>query len=246
MEIYAYVCERLRAEDCRRVKQFRGSGPSGACKFTTWLAAVTFNLGREWIRTSRGRRRVYLGVQALPRVRRMVFRYYYWEGYSAHEVAQMLRTNHGIKCTETEVEESLAVIREALSRDHHWRLTLAGPGRGSMVSLDAESRDGEPKRVRELAASTVAPEELVTQERAVVVLREAIGRLTKAERTAVSLRFRHGMSARKIAVFLEIENYKQVYELQARGLAALREDLLAAGLRLGDFGTRPILMEALR
>ncbi len=176
----------------------------------------------------------------------MVFRYYYWEGYSAHEVAQMLRTNHGMECTETDVEESLAVIRETLSRDHHWRLTLAGPGRGSMVSLDAEPRDGEPKRVRELAVSTVAPEELVTQERAVVVLREAIGRLSNAERTAVSLRFRHGMSARKIAVFLEIGNYKQVYELQARGLAALREDLLAAGLRLGDFGTRPALMEALR
>ena len=228
------------------MKQFKGSGPSGACKFTTWLAAVTFNLGRDWIRTSRGRRRVYLSVQALPRVHRMVFRYYYWEGYSAHEVGQLLRTNHGIECTETDIEESLTIIRQTLSRDHHWRLTLAGPGRGSMVSIDAASGDGEPKRVRELAALVVAPEETVTQERAVRVLREAVRKLSKAERTAVTLRFRHGMSAQKIAVLLKLGNYKQVYELQARGLAKLREDLLAAGLRIGDFGTQPALMEALR
>lgn len=246
MEIYVHVCERLRAEDCRRVKQFKGGGPGGACKFTTWLAAVTFNLGRDWIRTSRGRRRMYLGVQALPREQRMVFRYYYWEGYSAHEVGQLMRTNHGIECTETDVEESLTIINETLSRDHHWRLTLAGPGRGSTVSIDAAPGDGEPKRIRELTTVTVAPEQAVTQDRAVAALRKAVGKLPRAERIAVTLRFRHGMSAHKIAATLELGNYKQVYELQARGLTTLREDLFAAGLNISDFGTQPSLMEALR
>ncbi len=246
MEIYAYTCGRLRAEDCRRVKQFRGTGPSGACKFTTWLAAVTFNLGREWIRTSRGRRRMYLGVQALSPIHQMVFRYYYWEGYSAHEVGQMLRTNHAIDCTDADIEDCLTLIRETLSRDHHWRLTLAGPGRGALVSLDVEPSDGQPRRVRELECPGVPAEQAVTQERAVIALREAVRRLTNAERTAVALRFRHGMSARKIAEILGLANYKQVYELQARGLAALRNDMLDAGLRISDFGTPPALMEALR
>ena len=76
MEIYVHVCHRLADDDCRRIRQYRGMGDFGPCKFSTWLAAVTFNLAREWIRSSRGRRRLFRSLSDLGRIDRLVFQYY--------------------------------------------------------------------------------------------------------------------------------------------------------------------------
>ena len=91
MDMYAHVCVRLRADDCRRLKQFRGHGDEGDCKFTTWLATVTLNLCREWIRVNRGRRRFYKAIERLTAKHALVFKHRYWNGYTSEQILEVLK-----------------------------------------------------------------------------------------------------------------------------------------------------------
>ncbi len=52
MDAYAYVLERLREDDCRRL---RGYVPDGRCKFSTWLVVVARRLCLDFHRHRYGR-----------------------------------------------------------------------------------------------------------------------------------------------------------------------------------------------
>jgi RNA polymerase sigma-70 factor (ECF subfamily) len=49
-DCFVFVCEHLRAQDCRRLARFE---PDGTARFTTWLYSVTWNLCLDWKRTQR-------------------------------------------------------------------------------------------------------------------------------------------------------------------------------------------------
>ncbi|PYP58744.1 MAG: hypothetical protein DMD40_04710 [Gemmatimonadetes bacterium] len=52
MDAYAYVLERLRADDCRRLRDY---APDGRTKFTTWLVVVARRLCLDLLRRRYGR-----------------------------------------------------------------------------------------------------------------------------------------------------------------------------------------------
>ncbi len=52
MDAYAYVLERLRADDCRRLRDY---APDGHTKFTTWLVVVARRLCLDLLRRRYGR-----------------------------------------------------------------------------------------------------------------------------------------------------------------------------------------------
>jgi DNA-directed RNA polymerase specialized sigma24 family protein len=223
MDIYVHVCERLVADDCRRLSQFRGHGRRGECKFTTWLAAVVYNLAREWIRTSRGRRRLFRSVRELSRTDRLVFRYYFWEGYSRDQIAMVLRSRGRRSCDVSDVSQRLASIERKLSRDHRWRLVTSLLRSAGPLSIDqphAVVGDGPPLEIPDVQEGGVA---------------RLLEELPQEERAAVKLRFERGLTAKEVAVVLGIRNYKRVYEIQGRALAKLAESLGDEGFELRDF-----------
>lgn len=235
MEIYVHVCGRLKADDCRRIRQYRGRGVGGQCKFSTWLAAVTFNMSREWIRSARGRRRMFRAVQDLDRTDRLIFRYYFWEGYSITEITESLGSKHHVRLSPSEVMERLAAIESRLSSDHRWRLVT-----GLLRSVPPISLDRPRQLVRDEAKIEVEdpradPERDARRARARVVLKRLIDQLTRQEKRALRLKFGRGMPAHAIAEALGIRNYKRVYEIQARALASLASGLEKSGIELADF-----------
>jgi RNA polymerase sigma factor (sigma-70 family) len=235
MDIYVHVCERLAADDCRRLRQFRGHGRQGKCKFTTWLAAVVYNLARDWIRTSRGRRRLFRSVRELSRTDRLVFRYYFWEGYSRDQIAMLLRSRGRRSCDVADVGQRLASIERKLSRDHRWRLVTSLLRSAGPLSLDqphAVVGDGPPLEIPDVQEGGVAR---LHRAEARAVLRGLLDGLPAEERAAVKLRFERGLTAREVAVVLGIRNYKRVYEIQGRALAKLEEGLSRQGFELSDF-----------
>ena len=52
MDAYAYVLERLRADDCHRLRDY---APDGRTKFTTWLVVVARRLCLDLLRRRYGR-----------------------------------------------------------------------------------------------------------------------------------------------------------------------------------------------
>ncbi|MFQ5742536.1 MAG: sigma-70 family RNA polymerase sigma factor [Acidobacteriota bacterium] len=236
MEIYVHVCCRLQADDCRRIRQYRGRGAKGDCKFSTWLAAVTFNLAREWIRTSRGRRRMFRVVRDLDRTDRLIFRYYFWDGYGIQEITSSLRTRHRLSISSTEVIERLGFVERRLSKDHRWRLVTALLRSVSPISLDHPRhlvREAAPFELPDLRSD---PETRAGQSAAERTLRELIEGLPRQEQMALRLKFDRGLTARGVARALGIRNHKRVYEIQARALAKLAAGLRDRGIELADFG----------
>lgn len=235
MDIYVHVCTRLSADDCRRLRQYRGRGRQGACKFTTWLSAVVFNLAREWIRTSRGRRRLFRAIRDLNRTDRLVFKYYFWEGYSVSEIATLLRSRGRRTCDAADISQRLCSIERQLSRDHRWRLVTALLRSATPISLD------QPRAVVGEGGTLDIPDPSegcgarLQRAEARKLLARLVARLPERERLAVRLRFERGLSAREVAVALGIRNYKTVYEIQGRALARLARGLRAEGLELRDF-----------
>lgn len=235
MDIYVHVCTRLSADECRRLRQYRGRGRQGSCKFTTWLAAVIFNLAREWIRTSRGRRRLFRSIRDLSRTDRLIFKYYFWEGYSVSEIATLLRSRGRRTCDSIDVSLRLSSIERQLSRDHRWRLVTALLRSSAPVSLD------QPRAVVGEGTTVEIPDpsegcgSRLQRAEARRLLSRLVAQLPERERLALQLRFERGLSAREVAVALGIRNYKSVYEIQGRALARLAEGLRAEGLELRDF-----------
>ena len=236
MEIYVHVCRRLRADDCRRVRQFRGRGVAGNCKFSTWLAAVTFNMAREWIRSTRGRKRMFRAVQDLDRLDRLIFGYYFWEGYGISEIASSLRAKHFEVISSAQVMERLAAAESRLSSDHRWRL-LTGLLRSSPpMSIDRPRslvREDVPYDLPDVRSD---PEAHASRAAARRALQGLIDDLPEQERLALQLKFGRGLSARAVAAALGIRNYKRIYEIQGRALARLAAELQEQGIGLEDFG----------
>ena len=235
MEIYVHVCRRLADDDCRRIRHYRGMGDFGPCKFSTWLAAVIFNLAREWIRSTRGRRRLFRSLSDLGRIDRLVFQYYFWEGYTLVQIARLLQSKEHLNCGVCEVIERLAAIERLLTPDHRWRLVTSLLRSARPVSID------RPRTVVGEEISFDVPDDRedsshhLGRDEAYDVLQELIGTLPDEERLALRLRFERGLSAREIAIALGLNNYKRVYEIQGRALSSLATGLRERGFEFRDF-----------
>jgi len=229
MDMYAHVCGRLRADECRRLRQFRGVGAGGSCKFTTWLATVTLNLCREWIRGSRGRRRLYRSIERLSAKHALVFKHRYWHGFTSRQILELIRPL-GYARSIDDVERTVAEIENSLSSDHRWRMLA----RRSIGSPPAHSLGDENTDKSCRADDQDSAEQTVHREHVLRQLRASIAKLPAETRHVLDLRYREGLTARAVARRLEIRPYKRVYEIQTRGLRLVRGELEAVGITLGD------------
>ena len=59
MDVFAHVCEALRADDLARLRKYPTDGTARA-RFSTWLVTVVHRLSIDWFRHRDGR------VQAVP------------------------------------------------------------------------------------------------------------------------------------------------------------------------------------
>jgi len=229
MDMYAHVCARLRADECRRLQQFRGMGAGGSCKFTTWLATVTLNLCREWIRSARGRRRLYRSIERLSAKHALVFKHRYWHGFTSRQILELIRPL-GYARSIDDVEQTVAEIEKSLNSDHRWRI-LARKSKGSPAahSLGDEATDKHCRTDQHDFA-----EQAMHREHVLRHLRASVAKLPAETRSVLDLRYREGLTARAVAHRLEIRPYKRVYEIQTRGLRFVRDELEAAGITLED------------
>ncbi len=229
MDMYAHVCARLRAGECRRLRQFRGLGAAGTCKFTTWLATVTLNLCREWIRSERGRRRLYRSIERLSAKHALVFKHRYWHGFTSSQILELIRPLGYARSLE-EVERTVAEIENNLSSDHRWRM-LARTSKGNPGAHLSED-ESIGKRCQPSAPHSV--EAALHREHILTQLRACVAKLPAETRQVLNLRYREGLTARSVARRLKIKPYKRVYEIQTRGLRFVRGELEATGITLQD------------
>ena len=91
MDVYVLICEQLSAEGCERLKSHDGArGSIGG-----WLAVVARNAVVDWIRSRKGRRRLFHAVKGLSRMDQRVFELYYWDERTLTEMSEILSQETG-------------------------------------------------------------------------------------------------------------------------------------------------------
>ena len=178
---------------------------------------------------------MFRSLSDLGRTDRLVFQYYFWEGYSLVQIARLLQSKEHLSCGVGDVIERLAAIERLLTRDHRWRLVTSLLRSARPVSID------RPRSVVGEEISFDVPDDREDSshhlgcDEAYGVLQELIGTLPDEERLALRLRFERELSAREIAIALGFNNYKRVYEIQGRALSRLATGLRELGFEFCDF-----------
>src|SRR5687768_6572608 len=81
MDVFARVCEALRADDLARLRRFDDAPEQRRARFSTWLVAVVHNITIDWIRARDGRSRNNAPPDLSPLGLR-IFQYVITEGRS--------------------------------------------------------------------------------------------------------------------------------------------------------------------
>ena len=181
MDRFVYVCEKLAAGDCRRLRQIRHLGERG--EIVPWLRRTVQNLLIDWAWSSDGRPRLFKAIEALDGLTQEVFRLHYWQGLTASAVAEALRA-HGRAVTTIEVYEALDRVHRSLDDAGRWRLVSRLRSRQRPQSIDSESGAHRP-----LHSPTVDPETMALNAEEKRQLDSALEQLRPRDRLLIRLRY---------------------------------------------------------
>jgi DNA-directed RNA polymerase specialized sigma24 family protein len=211
MDVFAQVCESLRADDLARLRRYLAQGAHSA-RFSTWLVTVVRNLTVDWFRHRDGRRRLSAVAANLPPLQRRIFECVFAEGRSHVETYELLAAREAAGLSFgaflRELRASYAAI--AARRKGALMAELWGPL--------------PPPEVEPALVDAVAQAEPATR------LAEALESLPPDDRLAIQLFVVDELPAADVARVLGFPNAKAVYNRVYRALADLRVWLERAGI----------------
>jgi DNA-directed RNA polymerase specialized sigma24 family protein len=214
MDVFARVCEALRADELRRLRLYVGEAEHKA-KFSTWLVTVVRHITVDWFRHRDGRRRLSTVAEGLPPLQRRIFEHVFLEQRSHLEAFELIRAG----------EVPALSFREFLVELRATYRAVTDRRRGRVLRELAVAPAPETE-----ADSPSADDAVETRGR----LQQALSTLTAEERTAVELYVLDELPAADIARVLGWPNAKAVYNRVYRALEVLREQLQRVGIRSGD------------
>jgi DNA-directed RNA polymerase specialized sigma24 family protein len=212
MEVYVLVCEQLSARGFERLKsQSAGRGSLGG-----WLAVLIRHAIVDWVRSRRGRRRMFQAVEDLPALDRRVFELYYWDERSPSEIAELAASDTGGRADLPAVFEALGRLHATLSDRHRADLlTQAGRAKAPVAidETDAPARVADPGPDPETAARIG---QLNT------TFETALARLPDEDAAIVRLKYVEGLSTS------DVERALGISRLTDKRLQLIRESLRAS------------------
>ena len=206
MDVFACVCEALRADDLKRLRCYVAQ-PIHRARFSTWLVTVVRNLTVDWFRHRDGRQRLSKTAADLPPLRRQIFQSVFLNKRSHVEAYELIKTAAGLDLSFGQFLAEVSATYRA----------VAGGRRGSILRElggpvpPIDEPDGEAATVCERRDE----------------LEAALSSLTAEERVAVELYVVEEMPAEAVAKIVGWPNAKAVYNHVYRALGAMREHLEA-------------------
>jgi len=221
MDVFACVCEALRANDFARLRRCAARVDPGR-PFSTFLVVVVHNLTIDWLRRRDGRRRLAAVAAALPPLRRRIFEHVFVEQRSHVESYELLRTGGAADLSFGEFLKELSATYQAVEA-----------GRGGRLIAEAAVAPPEADASPADAPAPPAEDPAVLADRK-AVLDAALETLDPDDRLAVLLYVVEEIPAEQVARALGFPSVKTVYNRVYRALAAIRARLERAGIAAGD------------
>jgi RNA polymerase sigma factor (sigma-70 family) len=213
-DIFARVCEALREDDLRRLRQY-SEKPHHTARFSTWLVTVVRNLTVDWLRHRDGRRHLSVAAQGLPPLQLRIFELVYLDRRHHVEAYEVIRSRMAPGLTFAQFLEALRAMRRAMTAGGHAHVLRAMAGQSPDTPAVQRPITGETAERR-------------------AVLDDAVRSLDTGDRQAVDLYVIDQRPAAAVAAMLGLSNAKAVYNRVYRVLGLLRERLEKAGIKRGD------------
>jgi len=199
-ECFLYVCEKLCEHRFRRLQKFKVHGKAS---FQTWLGAVVFNLCVDWHRSEFGRVQMLPAVSALPAFDRKVYQLSFKQGMPLETCFQTLKADFP-DLTRQQLSSAMGRVYNTLTPRQRWRINVRirqrKPGKTDpclLPSLETGPEDGA--RLRQESAD----------------LQLALSKLSQDQRLLIQLRFRQGLTLKKIAEVMQLgDPFRARRELQ--------------------------------
>jgi len=197
MDLYVHICERLAADDCARLR--RHDPAKGA--LAAWLTTVVRRMLVDWVRSTRGRKRLFGSIQALPALDQEVFDRYYWRRHTPSEMADLIPGSSGRGIGLAAVFASLERIERALTERQ--RADLIAMATRTEPGSPLESEDGEA--TLSVVSAAPDPEMTLLAKGRRESLAAALQTLPMEDRVIVSMRIMDGLTLAEIKRALHLD-----------------------------------------
>jgi len=204
MDVFACVCEALRADDLKRLRSYIDQ-PTHSARFSTWLVTVVRNLTVDWFRHRDGRRRLSTAAAELPPLRRRIFEFLFINKRSHVESYELLKSSDEFDLTFGQFLAEVSATYRAVAGGRRGRILRELGGPAPAVDDVEDEQAGASERHDELE--------------------DALSCLSPEERVAVELFVVEEMSADAVAKVVGWSNAKAVYNHVYRALAVMRARL---------------------
>jgi DNA-directed RNA polymerase specialized sigma24 family protein len=227
MDVYVSICEHLSANRCERLKSHDARAPIGG-----WLAAVARNAVCDWIRSQKGRRRLFHAVQDLQRFDQRVFELFYWDERSLIEISELVAQETCAAADLAGVAEAMERVQQALNTRHRAELlALAVRSKPPLAIDETDAADRVPD-------ARIDPETSVRAAQLNALLEAALARIPAEDAAIVRLKYVEGLAhsdiERGLGLTLSPRRLQDV-------LSRLRTTLAALGVGRDDVKLGPLV-----
>ena len=209
MDLFAHLCEQLRADEMRRARAFRDTSVRQAA-FSTWLVVVARRLVVDWYRQRDGRVRRTPPADLTP-LGAAIYTQVFVAGRSHHHAWAWVRSHIDPSLSHRDFLRELRAVHSATYRDP--------AGSAARAVFDPPEADPAP-----------STEDRIIEDETASRLNLALDRLDPDVRAAVLLLVVEEMSASDVARTLGWANAKAVYNRVYRALATLRAEAARHGI----------------
>jgi len=244
-DLYLYVIEGLHqtseaGETFYRLRRYLASVDQyqGKGRLTTWLGRVTQNLVSDHFREQEGRKTLPRAIQRLELNSQITFKLLYWDCLSEREAYETLRSKTG-QLDRDEFDRMVVEINTSLKSCNRWSIYSEVIRKTPALPLhpDASSRSegttevqvADPAPEASPKASASLREQKGTAQAMGRTLRRVISELPDDLRLLLVSRFKHGMTAGKIAKLLRRKDEKVVYTELERLKNHIKQQLKESG-----------------
>jgi RNA polymerase sigma factor (sigma-70 family) len=207
MDVFAHVCEALRADNLRRLRTYQQQ-PVHHAKVSTWLVTVVRHLTVDWFRHRDGRHRLSTVARDLPPLRRRIFEHVFLHKRSHVETYELMRSADGMDVSFGDFLVEVSATYRAVADGRRGRILRELGGPTPPLTKDDESPAPSIDDRRE-------------------ELERALCSLSPEERVAVELFVMEELPAEAVAKIVGWPNAKAVYNRVYRSLEAMRQRLEA-------------------
>ena len=213
LDVFARVCEALRADDLARLRRYTES-PGERARFSTWLVTVVRNQAIDWLRQRDGRPRPSAPSTLSP-IQKQIFEHL-TNGSSHVEAYEMISTRSASPMPFGAFLKEVNNTYHALGARH--RIVA----REQIVTVPLDD------------ITVPVSEDPLPMAEARERIARALEALPPDERLAVQLFVVDEMPAAEVARTVGWRNAKAVYNRVYRALGVLREGFERQGIRRGD------------